>query len=194
VTSQPQGTFAKLLRNPLRQSNKKRVRTLAHVLILSPNLVRPINYRIAIAFLLDWISGRSRYSVRGTPSKSEDGSRALCERRGASQTSLSPSSERQAAPHLVARHSHPAHPIGFQVPQIWLDSLASIPLRCLKSYAILVQIICQTKCLPSCVRIKYRIGIASVLEWISDRNLVTCNCLSVTARNTPPLSLFDFRL
>ena len=57
---------------------------------------------------------------------------------------LPPPPSDRAAPHLMARHSHLAYPIGFQAPHVWLDSLASIPLRCLKTYATPVQLICRT--------------------------------------------------
>src|SRR5207249_10735533 len=51
-----------------------------------------------------------------------------------------PFSERQARPiRRLNRTSHLAYPIGPSVPQVWLNSPSSIPLQCLKTYAIFVQ-------------------------------------------------------
>src|SRR5438552_13449589 len=70
-----------------------------------------------------------------------------CWKNGALPTPCHPSSERQARPiqWLKTDSSHLAYPIGLFVSRVWLKSPSSIPRRCLKSYAITVQIICQNE-------------------------------------------------
>jgi len=132
----PLFVFRKFSWRVLRQSAlSKKLRLLVEK---SPQFVADLGDSVALARNIPFI--RHDEYLRGAPKRPQlFVFQSAIWRRGAPKPPP-PFSERQARPiRRLNRTSHLAYPIRPSVPQVWLNSPSSIPLQCLKTYAIFVQ-------------------------------------------------------